>query len=448
MAYFPLFVDLKDKNVLVVGGGRVAAGKAEKLLAFGARITLVAPQICDPVRDLPGIRLAQRPFQDSDLDERPELVVAATDDREVNRHVSQLCCRQGIPVNVADDPALCTFLFPALVQKGSLTAGICTGGASPTASAYVKSMVSTQLPDNLDEILLWLETQRARLKETVPDQTLRGAIMRSLFHQCMDAGGIPEKADYSGTQGSVALVGAGCGKADLITLRGLRLLQQCQAVVYDELIDPVLLEAAPESALRIPMGKRAGEHSASQTQINETLIALARSGLRVVRLKGGDPYLFGRGGEEMLALHRAGIPCTEVPGIPSPMGITAEAGIPVTHRGMSRSLHIFTARSMDSETLPVKGETLAALPGTLVFLMGLSRLEEISGALIAGGKDPLTPAAVISGGNSPNPGCVRGSLKTIARKTGEAGIRAPAIIVVGDVAAMDLTMGESLEKEE
>lgn len=253
-----------------------------------------------------------------------------------------------------------------------------------------------------------------------------------------------EMEKYAGGSpaGSVALVGAGCGKADLITVRGLKLLQQCQAVVYDDLIDPALLDAVPESALRIYMGKRSGAHSAPQEEINGKLIELARSGLQVVRLKGGDPYLFGRGGEEMLALKEAGIPCQEVPGIPSAIGIPAEAGIPVTHRGASRGLHIITAHTSDTEDgLPADFDHLAKLSGTLVFLMGLKQLPRIAARLMAAGKSGDTPAAVLSGGNSLNPSRVRAPLSQLEQAAKDAGVTSPAIIMVGDVAALDLSSG-------
>ena len=239
--------------------------------------------------------------------------------------------------------------------------------------------------------------------------------------------------------GSVTLVGAGCGKADLITVRGLRMLQQCQAVVYDDLIDPALLSAAPERALRIYMGKRSGHHSASQEEINRKLIALAQSGLHVVRLKGGDPYLFGRGGEEMLALQAAGIPCAEIPGIPSAIGIPAEAGIPVTHRGVSRGVHIITAHAAGTaDGLPEDFDAIAKLDDTLIFLMGLRQLSRIVQRLLAAGKSPDTPAAVLSGGNSPHPVAVRSALRDIEAAAAAAGAVSPAIILVGKAAAMDL----------
>ena len=239
--------------------------------------------------------------------------------------------------------------------------------------------------------------------------------------------------------GYVYLVGAGCGEADLITVRGFNLLRSCDVVLYDDLIAPGLLNTVPPAAERIHVGKRSGRHSMAQEQINALLIAKAREGKTVVRLKGGDPYVFGRGGEEALALLAAGIPFDVVPGITSAIAIPAQAGIPVTHRGMSRSLHIITAHTADSpDGLPEHMDELARLPGTLVFLMGLSQLENIARRLTVAGMKPSTPAAVISGGNAPCPVTVRGTLADIAARAALANVQPPAVIVVGDVAGMTL----------
>lgn len=238
--------------------------------------------------------------------------------------------------------------------------------------------------------------------------------------------------------GCVFLVGAGCGGPELMTVGGLALLRQCDVLVYDDLIDHSLLEEVPREARRIYMGKRRGSHSAAQAEICRVLVEEARAGNRVVRLKGGDPFVFGRGGEEAQALRAAGVPYEEVPGISSAIAIPAAAGIPVTHRGLSRSVHIITGHTADGE-LSEDGEKLAGLKGTLVFLMGLSRLEKIAGDLLSGGKAPDTPAAVISGGNTAHPAVVRGTLAEIAWRTREAQVQAPAVIVVGAVAALDLS---------
>ena len=241
--------------------------------------------------------------------------------------------------------------------------------------------------------------------------------------------------------GKVYLVGAGCGTADLITLRGLRLLQSCDVVIYDDLIDKALLREVPGHAQVIYMGKRQGDkHSASQKDICAKLVQCAKEGKTVVRLKGGDPFVFGRGGEELIALEEAGVPCQVVPGITSALAIPAMAGIPATHRGLSRSVHIVTAHTADTgDGLPEYLDDLARLPGTLVFLMGLSRLEAIAQRLMAVGKPGSTPAAVLSGGNSPHPAAVRGTLADIGEKTRAANVRPPAVIVVGEVAGLDLS---------
>ena len=445
MTYFPMFVDLKNKPVLIVGGGTVALRKLQKLMPYGVLPTVIAPHILPEIEMIPDVKLRKRTFRAADLQPRPFLVIVATDNKAANHSISVLCKKRRIPVNVADDPALCSFLFPALVQQGSFSAGISTGGASPVAAAYFKERLKELLPEGLDKLLTWLESLRTELKASIPEQNKRAATFRRLFDACMAKGTPLTQAEtekyITGTPlGSVALVGAGCGKADLITMRGLRLLRQCQAVVYDDLIDPALLDAAPESAKRLYMGKRSGSHAASQAEINQKLIELACSGLQVVRLKGGDPYLFGRGGEEMLALKAAGIPCQEVPGIPSAIGIAAEAGIPVTHRGISQSLHIITAHTADTpDGLPADFDALAKLSGTLVFLMGLERLPIITARLLAAGKDENTPSAVISGGNAPNPVRVRAPLSQLEQAAKNANVSAPAIILVGDVTAMDLS---------
>ena len=439
MPDFPMFVNLKGKRILVLGGGKVAARKVKKLAPFGGRITVVAPQAQPELEAMPGVEIRRHGFRPADLWPRPAMVIAATDDRQVNARASRLCRRFRIPVNVADNGPESSFLFPALVNQGNFSAGISTGGASPTAAVYFKERLEELVPERLEEILDYLEEKRAERKRTLPDQSARAAAMRELLDTCLELGRPPEKEPEIPFRGAVTLVGAGCGRADLITVRGLRAIQRCQAVVYDDLIDPKLLEAAPETARRIYMGKRSGVAGATQAQINEQLIALAREGLRVVRLKGGDPYLFGRGGEEMLALREAGIPCREIPGIPSAIGIPAEAGIPVTHRGLSRGLHIVTGHTADTAGgLPGGMAEMAKLPGTLVFLMGLGSLERIAEELMAGGKAGSTPAAVISGGNSPNPACVRGNLQNIAARVRQAGVQAPAVILIGAVAALRL----------
>lgn len=446
MAWFPFFTELSGREGLIVGGGTVALRKIRKLLPFGPRLTVVAPEIQPQIREISGLTLLERPFQPEDMKNNLAFVIAATDDSEENHAIAAACRERKIPVNVVDDPKACTFLFPALVHRGKLTVGISTGGASPTAAVRLKEEIGDLLPEGYGEILDFLEEKRPEVKKLVPEKKHAGT-MKRLCEECLKQGGPLTEEDYlqilrdtKDRKGKVALVGAGCGKADLLTLRAMRLLRSCDAVVYDDLIDPEILGMAPESARRIYMGKRSGVHSASQEEISRTLVELGREGLNVVRLKGGDPFVFGRGGEEALALKEAGIPVTVVPGISSAIAIPGEAGIPVTHRRLSREVHIITAHTADEGG---NYGRYSALEGTLVFLMGLSRLEAIATQLIAGGKSPETPAAVISGGNAPIRQTVRGTLGDIAVRAKD--VRAPAVIVVGDVAGLELFQAKSLE---
>lgn len=427
MPWFPLFIQLQSARVLLIGGGTVALRKAEKLLPFGPLVTVVAPHIDPRLADLPGVTVCRRPFAERDLDPAPALVIAATGDRALNHRAAALCKERRIPVNVVDDPAACGFLFPALVRRGPLTVGICTGGASPTAAVWLKHRIEELLPPQFESALTRLGALRAALKAQDLPEAQRAARLREACARELE-GPAPHRAP-------VALVGAGCGRADLITVRGLRLLRRCRAVVYDDLIDPALLDEVPPDAQKIYVGKRSGRHAATQAEINALLVDLGRRCPPVVRLKGGDPYVFGRGGEEALALRRAGLAFEEVPGISSAIAIPAEAGIPVTHRGVSRAVHIITARTGG------KGPDFsryAHLEGTLVFLMGLERLGDIAAGLMAGGMSPAVPAAVVQGGSAGPCRAVRAALGGIAHAARDAGLQTPAIILVGDAAALDL----------
>lgn len=472
MSYFPFFVDLSGKHGLIVGGECVALRKVEKLLPYGPKLTVAAPQICPELMAVPGLRLLFQPFSASLL-EQTDFVIAATDDPNLNHHIANCCHDLRIPVNVVDDKDFCSFLFPALIRRGDLSIGISTGGSSPSAAVYLKQKMEEQIPDNFEEILVYLESMREPLKRAIPDQKQRAACFRQLFLTCLEQGGPPAEActlfpehstaesgipepsvlapgilkpsapahimHHHARPGHVYLVGAGCGEADLITVRGLRLLESCDVVIYDELIDHALLSSVPQGAERIPMGKRGNRPSASQAEINQMMIRSAGQGKAVVRLKGGDPFVFGRGGEETLALIDAGIPFEVIPGISSSIAIPALAGIPVTHRGVSQSFHVITAHTADTpDRLPADLELYAALPGTLIILMGLTALPTLADRLIRAGKDPWTAAAVLSGGNSPHPASVRGTLADLAQKAEAAQVKPPAVIVIGDTACLEL----------
>lgn len=445
MAYFPFFIDLCGKEGLIVGGGVVAAHKVHKLLPFGAALTVVAPKIDKELLTNPSVRCEEREFRDCDI-EGKQFVIAATDDEGLNGSISTLCKERGILVNVVDDKEKCGFLFPSIVKEGSLTVGISTGGASPQIAASLRSRIAEELPEQTEEILIYLQEIREMAKKQISDQKARASFLKETALLCMEKNRPLTKEETENLissathgKGAVILVGAGCGSYDLITVRGLNAVRSAEVLVYDDLMDSRLLEHAPESCEKIYVGKRSGVHSFKQEEINRLLIQKAEEGKRVVRLKGGDPFVFGRGGEEILALKAKGIEVSEVPGITSSIAIPAAAGIPVTHRNVSRSFHVITGHTMDSEDgLPVNLAVMAQLDGTSIYLMGFHHLEQIAKKLIAYGKDENTPAAVVHGGFDGSVQTVRGTLATIAGKVKESDIDMPAVIIIGGTAGMEL----------
>ena len=443
MGYFPFFIDLEGREGLILGGGTVALRKMQKLLPYGPRLTVAAPEILPEIAETPGVTLLRRSFAPAML-EGKFFVIAATDDEAVNHAAAALCRERGILVNVVDDKDRCTFLFPALVKRGDLSVGISTAGSSPSAAVWVKERVAARIPEDFGALLVYLRELRPVVRRRVPEPERQAAVFSRIFSACLERGFPLEEAAltaiFKGASeaGRVYLTGAGCGAADLITVRGLRLLERCGVVVYDDLLAAELLDAAPAGAERIYVGKRCGRHSMAQEEINALLIAKAREGKMVVRLKGGDPFVFGRGGEEALALQAAGVEWEYVPGVTSAVAVPGGVGLPVTHRGVGRSVRIVTAHTADRpDGLP---ENLGECPPgeTLVFLMGLSRLEELTRRLTEAGLPSETPAAVISGENAPRPMAVRGTLSDIAAKVKGAGMEAPAVIVIGGTAGMDL----------
>lgn len=457
MSFFPFFIDIQDAEGLIVGGGRVALRKAEKLLPYGPKLTVIAPQLLPEFSGLDVVRV-ERSFRDSDLSPEPEFVIAACDDERENRRISLLCRERRIPVNVVDCPEECTFFFPSLIKRGKLSIGISTSGASPSAAVWLREKIEKLLPEQMEELLDRLAEQRAPVKEEITDDAARSRYLKQLFFQYLEScGGEVCDGEACGgkscggegcdaelcAEGTVCLVGAGCGTRDWITLEGLSLLRGCDAVVYDDLIDRALLDEAPPSAERIYVGKRSHKPSADQEEIKELLVRLAGEKKRVVRLKGGDPFVFGRGGEEIQYLNQHHIPWRTVPGISSALAIPEEAGIPVTHRGVSRSIHIMTAHTRE-DALRRDLEQFAHLEGTLVILMGLESLETIVQVLLEQGRGGNTPAAVLSGGNSANRCKVTGTLETIVEKARESRASSPAIIVIGNVVALDLQKPQAL----
>jgi uroporphyrin-III C-methyltransferase/precorrin-2 dehydrogenase/sirohydrochlorin ferrochelatase len=453
MAYFPFFVDIGGKNGLIAGGGRIALHKLQKLLPYGAKLKIVAPEVSEAMEQTAlenDICVIKRAFEPSDLNEM-FFVIAASDDAKVNAEIGRLCRERGILVNVVDDKEACSFLFPSLVKEGNLSIGISTEGTSPEVAAELRSRVVSMIPADMDTILAYLGSLRPLAKAHVKDTGRRAAFLKDTARVCMDTNAVFDEwetmrrleayvhGEEAGHIEGVLLVGAGCGSFDLITVRGLRAIRQARVLVYDDLIDQRLLAYASERCERIYVGKRSGRHSMAQEQIQKLLIQKAREGGLVVRLKGGDPFVFGRGMEEMMTLRSEGIPAAYVPGVTSCVAIPAFAGIPVTHREISRSFHVITGHlAGQAADLCSKLDfaSLARLEGTLVFLMGFGQLRQIADGLIHAGKKAATPAAVVHGTFDASVAVVRGTLADIAEKAAEAAMQAPAVIIVGRVAAL------------
>ena len=456
MSFFPFFVDLEGQAGLIVGGGKIALHKIKKLLPYGPKLTVVAPDILYELEelvlknDINVIKIIRRNFESRDITDM-KFVIAASDDTTVNDTVSRLCKEQNILVNVVDRKEACSFIFPSLVKAGHLSVGISTEGASPEVAASIRGQLASGIPANMDEILAYLSSLRPIAKKYIADDGKRSAFLKDMARSCMDSNTIFDEAETSKklkeyadaerakTPGTVLLVGAGCGAYDLITLKGLRAIRRAQVLVYDDLIDSRLLDYAPESCELIYVGKRSGRHSMKQDEINALLVRKAKEGGLVVRLKGGDPFVFGRGKEEILALEKEGIKASYIPGVTSCIAVPAEAGIPVTHRELSRSFHVITGHTATGSgeiAENIDFEALSRVEGTLIFLMGFGHLLQISQELIIAGKSPDTPVAVVHGNFDGTTDVVRGTLADIVQKVSEAGIATPAVIVVGEVAEL------------
>ncbi|MBQ9874526.1 MAG: uroporphyrinogen-III C-methyltransferase [Thermoguttaceae bacterium] len=451
MAFVPFFIDVAERKALVVGGGKTALAKLRSLIGTGLKIKVVAPEICPEIEALRDLDFRRRPFEESDVSEDLLFVVSAANDR-VNENVARICRKRRVLVNAVDDPGRSSFICPAVLRKGALMIAASTGGSCPSAAAGVRDAIAESLSDSIDEIVDALAEYRSEIKRRVVDGAARRRINKRLWNESNQAGRplgreefervVSEELESSDgfsdiiRLGRVALVGAGAGPRSLMTLRAVELLKSADVVLFDELIDKSVLEWAPTGAELLSVGKRCGDRGKRQEAINALMIEKARQGARVVRLKGGDPFLFGRGGEEAMALAKAGIPYEIVPGITSALYIPMEAGIPVTTRGESRSVRVLIGRPLDA--LEKELESLVDFDGTAIFLMATNSLEFIANRLIELGKDEKTPVAVLSGGCARHKTEARGTLKDVVQKAKEANAEPPTVIVIGSVAKLDL----------
>ena len=449
---FPLFADLRGRTVLVVGGGTVAARKVEALAGTGARIVVGAPALdaALSVRVEAGeIEHRAGCFSAEWLD-AAWLAIAATDDPEVNRAVAEAGEARRIWVNVVDDATLARVHLPARVERGPLQIAISSSGGAPMLARLVRERLEAQFDESFGALATLLARHRERIRVRWPDlgarrrgfeRLLAGplqALLRSRRHieaeRALDAA-LRDGDETAAGRGHVALVGAGPGDPGLLTLRALRVLGEADVILHDSLASDEVLQLARRDATRLCVGKRAGGRATPQAQINALLVEHARAGRRVVRLKGGDPFVFGRGGEELEALRAACIAYEVVPGITAAAACAAYAGIPLTHRDHAQSVRLVTAHARDSlDTLD--WPALAQERQTLAFYMGVARLELLQQRLLAHGRGADTPFALIENGTRPEQRIVAGTLTELSHLARAHAVESPALLIVGEVAAL------------
>jgi len=465
LRYFPLFADLRGRRVLLVGGGEVAERKARLLLAAGARVEIVAHELVAPdlatwitsAHSFPlpagdgrvegAVTWLAREFDESQL-EGATLVVAATSDGDLNERVAVAARARHVLVNVVDDAARSSFIVPAIVDRSPLVIAISSGGVAPVLARLVRERLETLLDESLGGLAGLLERWRGRIRGVFPDlgarrrfyeAVVRGEVAASLRRRQ------PEAAERElerllqpparKASGSVVLVGAGPGDPGLLTLNALRALQEADVILHDRLVSDEVLDLARRDALRIPVGKAARAHSVPQEQIHALMLEHARAGHRVVRLKGGDPFVFGRGGEELEFLASHGVPFEVVPGITAALACGAYAGIPLTHREHSQSLRLVTAHCRDSLD-SLDWASLARERQTLAFYMGVAGLGAIRDGLLRHGRDAATPVAIVEHASRSQQRVTLATLAELEDVARRGDIESPALLVVGEVAAL------------
>jgi uroporphyrin-III C-methyltransferase/precorrin-2 dehydrogenase/sirohydrochlorin ferrochelatase len=448
MKFLPVFYRVAEKKCLIVGAGAIAARKAELLLRAGARLRIVAPQVGDRVRELLSaheVELVEREFVQSDL-EGVIFAIAATNNEALNSEISRLAQDRDIPVNVVDKPELCSFIMPSMLDRGPVQIAISTGGVSPVLARMLRSRLESSIPGAYGELAELADEFRDAVKQTLPDVDSRrrfwesvfeGQVAELVFSSRMDEARHrlqQQLQDYEigPIRGEVYLVGAGPGDPDLITFKALRLMQKADVVVYDRLVSAPILDMVRRDAERIYAGKASANHAIPQENINQLLVRLAREGKRVLRLKGGDPFIFGRGGEELAELIDEHIDFQVVPGITAASGCASYAGIPLTHRDYSQAC-IFVTGHRRSGAEDLNWEMLSHANQTVVFYMGLENVQRICDSLKEHGRAADTPAALVEKGTQPGQRVYIGDLDSLPGIIAEHAVHAPTLILVGEV---------------
>ncbi len=451
MDYLPLFFDLRNSPILVVGGGSVALRKVRLLCRAGASVTVVAPEIDAQLLQLLqqyGGNWEQAEYQPRQLDQC-RLVVAATPHRALNEQVSRRAHALSLPVNVVDDPGLCSFIFPAIVDREPLLVAIGSGGRSPVLVRQLRAKIEALIPSTYGSLAAFVGRFRAQVQAAISsteqrrsfwESVLNGAIAervlagREAAAEAMLQEQLQEQLRQPQQQivGEVYLIGAGPGDPDLLTFKAVRLLQAADVVLYDRLVSEPVLDMARRDAERIYVGKQRAKHAVPQQQINETLLRLAQEGKRVARLKGGDPFIFGRGGEEIELLAEQQVPFQVVPGVTAASGCACYAGIPLTHRDYAQSVRFITGQLKD-DTVDLPWSELVNPSQTLVFYMGLQGLPVICRQLQEHGLAAETPIALIEQGTTSHQRTLTGTLATMAERVASRDVHAPTLIIVGGV---------------
>jgi len=444
--YLPIFADLKQRPVLVVGGGEVAARKIDLLLRAGAQVRVVAQSLSSEVEHLrhkSAIQWLAESFTADQLDD-VFLVIAATDDAVLNAQVYEEANQRRVLANVVDDQPKCSFIFPSIVDRSPIVVAISSSGQAPVLARMLREKLETLLPASIGKMAEIAGNWRERVKQRFSMMSARRRFWEQAFDgnfASLSAGGqfaeaeqalqdLLDAPDDATHKGLVTLVGAGPGDPGLLTLRGLQVMQQADVVLYDFLVSSEVLDLVRRDAEKICVGKQAGNHLVVQEETNRLLVELAKQGKKVVRLKGGDPFIFGRGGEELEVVAAAGIPFQVVPGITAAAGATAYAGIPLTHRERAQSVMFITGQiRTDGDGL--QWSELAKGQQTLAIYMGAMKAAEISQQLIAHGRGAETPVAVISRGTRPDQLVLTGTLQHLEQLAQQA--PSPALLVIGEV---------------
>lgn len=448
MDFLPIFINVRDQKCLVVGGGKVAARKTILLQKAGGCVTVIAPTLDESLNE----QLQQKKlthcaefFHDDHLD-GAALVIAATNDDKINQHVSQAAKLRHIPVNVVDNPGLCSFIMPAIVDRSPILIAISSSGKSPVLARLLRAHLETVIPQAYNRLASYAANFREQVKKHFSHPEKRRIFWEKVFYgpfsEMVFAGKDRAAQDYlvqalqgeidDVPTGEVYLVGAGPGNPDLLTFRAMRLMQQADVVVYDRLVSPAILDMVRRDATRIYAGKKRNVHALTQESINTLLVRLAKEGKRVLRLKGGDPFIFGRGGEEIETLSSHHIPFQVVPGITAASGVASYAGIPLTHRDYAQSC-IFVTGHFKNNRVDLDWPALARPNQTIVIYMGLHGLPILCRQLIAHGLAATLPAAIIQQGTTQQQKIVDGTLQTLPGLAAAAHLQPPTLIIVGDV---------------